>query len=477
MTINPYNSINHYHCIGVGGIGLSAIAEILLVKGHKVTGSDIKESDTTKRLEDLGIGLYIGHESKNIDHCDAVVYTAAVSEDNPELLAAKKKNIPTFSRAEMLGLIMQDYPFSIAVSGAHGKTTTTSMISLILEASSLDPTILVGGNLNKIGGNVKVGKKPYLVTEACEYVDSFLKLNPKIEVILNIDSDHLDYFKDIDHIVRSFQKFASRVPEDGLIIAYNSNAFVKTIIENVHCKVITFGLDNSSDYYASNIKFNTNGFPEFDVYYCHEYLGHIHLSVPGEHNVNNSLAAIACCHQLNISMDNISETLHTFEGTKRRFDVMGVTQDNKKIIDDYAHHPEEIKATLKACKNVSHDNLWCIFQPHTYTRTKALFDEFAHAFDLADNIILTDIYAAREKNIYQVKSSDLVQSIKENYPDKNVFYIQDFEDITDFVIQKSQPDDLIITMGAGNIYKVGEMIVEKLENEEKREQRKEKVSR
>ncbi len=466
--MNHNQKRKHFHCIGIGGIGLSAIAEILLAKGYKVSGSDIKDSEIIQNLRRDGATVYIGHNPSNISGCDTIVYTAAVSEDNPELIAAGQAKIPTLSRAEMLGLIMGDYQYNIAVSGTHGKTTTTSMISLILEESQLDPTILVGGKLNHIGGNVKIGNSPFLVTEACEYMDSFLKLNPKIEVILNIDSDHLDYFKDIDHIVRSFQKFADLVPDSGFIVAYSANAFVKSIINNVSCKTVTFGFDDSSDYYANHINFNSEGMPGFDVFFSDEVLCHIQLSIPGEHNINNSLAAIACCHTLGVSTEIIAKTLNSFEGTKRRFDIVGITPENIKIVDDYAHHPEEIKATLNACKKVPHNKLWCVFQPHTYTRTKALFKEFSEAFNLADGIIITDIYAAREKNIYQIGASDLVREIKENHPEKkDVYYISDFEDIADFIIRKTKSKDLAITMGAGDVYKVAERIMEKTNREMK----------
>ena len=466
--MNHKRNNKHFHCIGIGGIGLSAIAEILLAKGYNVSGSDIKDSEITQNLKKHGATIYIGHDPSNISGCDTIIYTAAVSEDNPELTAARKANIPTFSRAEMLGHIMRDYSHNIAVSGTHGKTTTTSMISLILEESLLDPTILVGGKLNHIGGNVKIGNSPFLITEACEYMDSFLKLNPKNEVILNIDSDHLDYFKDIDHIVKSFQKFADLVPYNGFIVAYSANAFVKSIISNVSCKTVTFGFDDSCDYYANHIKFNSEGMPGFDVFCSGTALCHIQLSIPGEHNINNSLASIACCHTLGVSIEVIAKTLNSFKGTKRRFDIIGITQENIKIVDDYAHHPEEIKATLNACKNVPHNKLWCVFQPHTYTRTKALFKEFSEAFDLADGVIITDIYAAREKNIYQIDASHLVQEIKENnLGKKDVYYISDFEDIADFIINKTGSKDLVITMGAGDVYKVAERIMEKTNKEMK----------
>lgn len=448
------------HCIGIGGIGLSAIADILLSRGYNVTGSDMKESDITTKLAAKGARIYIGHRAENVEHADLIVYSAAVSMENPELAYAAANNIPAITRAEMLGILMDEYENSIAISGTHGKTTTTSMVSLILENAKVEPTILVGGNLAEIGGNVKVGHSQYFVTEACEYMDSFLSLKPKIEVILNIDSDHLDYFKDIDHIVSSFDKFAKLVPETGLIVAYEANTFVNQVIKNLK-NVVTFGFNDGCTYYADDVVFNENGFPSFDVKKNGEVLAKVQMSLPGEHNILNSLAAFACCHSLGIDAEIIAETLKNFHGTQRRFDIIGTTADGIKIVDDYAHHPTEIKATLSACQNVPHNKLWCLFQPHTYTRTLALFDQFAEAFDKADELIIAEIYAAREKNIYKISSTQLVDKIKETYPEKHVRYIDDFKEIAEYVKANAQRGDLVLTMGAGDIYIVGDLILEK----------------
>ncbi|MEA4989096.1 MAG: UDP-N-acetylmuramate--L-alanine ligase [Anaerovorax sp.] len=455
------SQFKHVHCIGIGGIGLSAIAEIFLARGYKVSGSDMKESDLTQKLQSLGANIYYQHEASNIEGVDLVIYSAAVSQDNPELKAAMEQNIITASRAEALGALMNDYETSIAISGTHGKTTTTSMISLILEHSKKDPTILVGGNLSEFNGNVKIGKSDYFVTEACEYMDSFLSLYPKIEIILNIDSDHLDYFKDIDHIVNSFHRFSKLVPKNGLVIAYDANPFVKSILDDLTCNVITFGFNDKCDYYAENIKFNSLGMPSYDLYHKNTYLGSLQLSVPGEHNIANSLAAAACCHSLDVAIDDIITTLNTYTGTQRRFDVIGITKNNIRIVDDYAHHPTEIKATLKAAQNIPHNHLWCLFQPHTYTRTLALFDEFAEAFSDADKVVMAEIYAAREKNIYKISSKELVAEIKRVYPNKEIYYISDFDEIANFVINNAEENDLVLTMGAGDIYKVAEFILKK----------------
>ncbi len=458
LKISDYR---HIHCIGIGGIGLSAIAEILLKRGHWVSGSDLNPGETIVRLRNDGALVFTNHDESNIQGADLVVYSSAVSPDNPELVAARRNGIPVLTRAEVLGLLMRDFNESLAVSGTHGKTTTTSMISLILENSGCDPTILIGGNLAAFNGNVKVGKGEYIITEACEYMDSFLSLYPKYKIILNIDSDHLDYFKDIDHIVNSFSRFARLEPFDGAVIAYSANPFVNSIIADLPGRVITFGLNGQSDYYAENIQFNSSGMPSFDIHFRGERLGYLQLSVPGEYNVINALAALAYCRDIGIETSKIIETLEDFTGTERRFDVIGTTKSGLRIIDDYAHHPTEIKATLKAAKNLPHKHLWCLFQPHTYTRTLALFDEFAWAFHDADKVILAEIYAAREKNIHKISSKELAAEIKRTHPDKEVYFFELFEEIASFVVNNAESGDLIITMGAGDIYKVAEIILSK----------------
>ena len=453
----------HVHCVGIGGIGLSGIAEILLSRGYRVSGSDMKESAVTEMLEQQGAQVFIGHNADNLGDTDLLVYSAAVSMENPELAEARRRGIPVISRADALGAIMADYQISVAVSGTHGKTTTTSMVSLILEAANYSPTVLVGGILNQFHGNVKVGKSEYFVTEACEYMDSFLSLRPWAEIILNIDSDHLDYFKDINHIADSFGKFADKVPENGLVVAFDSNPFVKAVTENLPCRVITFGFNEASDYYAKGIKFNDEGMPSYDLYHKGEFLRRMELAVPGEHNVANSLAAAATCLALGVDLDIIEQTLESFTGTKRRFDIIGKTSDGVTVIDDYAHHPAEIKATLAAAKNLAHKKTWCLFQPHTYTRTMALFDQFADAFEDADIIVLAEIYAAREKNIYKMSSKKLMDEIKIKHPDKDVYFMPEFDAMAEFVCNNTSPGDIVLTMGAGDIYKVGELILEKAE--------------
>lgn len=457
INLSEYKRI---HCIGIGGIGVSAIAEILMSRGYQVSGSDMRESEITENLINKGATIYLGHRAKNVENTDLIIYSAAVGKDNPELIKAEEMGIPAITRAQALGALMNEYENSIAISGTHGKTTTTSMVSLILKEAQKEPTILVGGNLPEINGNVYVGSNKYFVTEACEYMDSFLSLKPKIEIILNIDSDHLDYFKDVEHIASSFNKFAKLVPEDGAVIAYDANPFVKSVIAGLP-NAITFGMNESCDYYATDIRFNNEGMPKFAVNHGGKVLCEIELCVPGEHNILNALSAFTCCHILGVEVEDIVKILEVFKGTQRRFDVLGETMNGIKIIDDYAHHPTEIKATLSAVKNMKHNNLWCLFQPHTYTRTIALLDDFSKSFDEADKVVLAEIYAAREKNIYKISSKNLVNKIKEEDPSKEVYFFKDFEEIANFVYNNAEEGDLVLTMGAGDIYRVGEMVLEK----------------
>lgn len=458
LDLSPYKRI---HCVGIGGIGLSAVAELLFSKGFLVTGSDMKQSDLTERMRRSGIHVYIGHDASHVEGADLVVYSAAVSRDNPELAAAEAAGIPTATRAEALGALMKEYGCSIAVAGTHGKTTTTSMVSLILETAGLDPTILVGGNLPAFHGNIKIGGGDCFVTEACEYMDSFLELAPRYAVVLNIDSDHLDYFKDIDHIVRSFARFARLVPPEGAVVAYDANPFVKAILQDVDRRVITFGFSDTCDYYADNIAFGAAGLPSFDLCGRSGVLARLQLAVPGEHNIANAVAAAACCLDMGVGIEAVVRTLSAFTGTQRRFDTLGTTSGGVRIVDDYAHHPTEIKATLKAATNIPRNRLWCLFQPHTYTRTMALFEEFGAAFRQADIVVLAEIYAAREKNIHKISAQLLVDAIREKDSGKDVLFFDTFDAIADYVLANALPGDLVLTMGAGDIYKVGEAILEK----------------
>ncbi|MDR0854670.1 MAG: UDP-N-acetylmuramate--L-alanine ligase [Clostridiales Family XIII bacterium] len=455
------SELKHVHCVGIGGIGLSAIAEILLNMGIHVSGSEMHESEIIDGLMDKGADIFLAHRAKNVGEADLVVYSVAVPMTNPELVFAEENGIPVLTRAQMLGILMEGAKSSVAVSGAHGKTTTTSMISLILKNAKLDPTILVGGNLLEIGGNVRIGSHDYFVTEACEYMDSFLQLRPKYAIILNIDEDHLDYFKDINHIARSFNTFANLVPDDGVVFALDSDPFVSSILEKLDKPFITFGFHRNCDYRATELDFSdASGMPSFDITHNGDDVCKIRLSIPGRHNIANALAAFSCCHHMGIDTDIIVNTLESFHGTKRRFEVKGTTMDGVTVVDDYAHHPTEIAATIKAATTIPHNNMWILFQPHTYTRTMALHDDFAEALALADKIVLAEIYAARENNVHQITSKSIVTKIKEDNSGKEAYFFKDFDDIAGFVLNNAEEGDLVITMGAGDIYKVGEMMLE-----------------
>ncbi len=456
--MTDFSQYKRVHCLGIGGIGLSAVAEILQDNGHIVSGTDLKPSEITANFERKGMKIFYSHEPENVEGVDAIVYSAAVSDENPEVVRAKELGIPLYSRAQVLGYLMDHYENSVAICGTHGKTTVTSMTSLILRNADYKPTILVGGNLEQIKGNVEIGGNEYFVTEACEYMDSFLQLRPSIGVILNIDSDHLDYFKDMDHIVNSFRTFVEQIPEGGIVIAYGDNPFVKGILKDRSNKM-TYGYSEVNDFYADNVEFDENGYPSYDICRKGNKITRVELSVPGEHNVLNSMAAFVTAAFLGVDFKIIKDTLKDFRGTHRRFDFTGVTDKGVKVIDDYAHHPTEIKATLSAAKNVKHNRLWLVFQPHTYTRTKALFDEFVDAFGDADTLILTDIYAAREQDVYNISAYKLYSTMKAKYPDRNIFYVKDFEDIVNYIKKVAEADDIVMTMGAGDVYKVGELLL------------------
>lgn len=452
------SNIKNIHFIGIGGISMSGLAEILLSRGYKVTGSDMRSSGITHKLEKLGIDVIIGHSAENVIGADLVVYTAAVKENNPELIHTRQLGIPAIDRATLLGQIMKVYPYSLAVSGTHGKTTTTSMISMIMLESDLNPTIHVGGELDAIGGTTRIGSNTYFVAEACEYFESFLKFYPYLAVILNIEFDHADFFKDINHVCETFLKFARLVPEDGYVVACADDLNILPILDKISCNVVTFGLNpNNAIWSARNIIFDDFGCAAYTLLMRNEEIASIKLKVPGIHNVSNSLAAIAACIIMGCNMSSIKQALKKFSGTHRRFELKGIVE-NIKIIDDYAHHPSEVSATLKAARNCGHSRIWCVFQPHTYTRTKFLMDEFAVAFTDADMVIIADIYAAREVDNGEVNSEMLVQKI--NLHDTKAIYIKDFNAIVEYLEKNAGPGDMIITMGAGDIYKVGELFLE-----------------
>ncbi len=448
-----FNKPEHIHFIGIGGISMSGLAEILLGAGFTISGSDSKASDLTAHLETMGAKIFIGQCAENVSpDYNCVVYTAAIHADNPEFARCVELNLPMLTRAELLGQIMKNYQTAIAVAGTHGKTTTTSMISSVLLAAQSDPTISVGGILEAIGGNIRVGKSETFITEACEYTNSFLSFYPTMSVILNIEEDHMDFFKDLDDIMNSFRLFAERLPKDGVLIINKEIKHYEKITDGLSCQVITYGMDESCDYYPENISYNDHACGEFDVMYHGTCLGHIVLSVTGEHNISNALSAIAAGCYLDISMEQIQAGLSNFHGTVRRFQYKG-SLNGVTIIDDYAHHPTEIRATLESAKNYPHREIWCVFQPHTYTRTKAFFHEFAESLSLADHVVMADIYAARETDTLGMSSELLQKEIQALGTD--AYYFPSFVEIQEFLKSHCVHGDLLITMGAGDVVNIG----------------------
>jgi len=453
--IDLTNQVRHIHLIGIGGIGVSGLAEVMLSRGYSVSGSDMKASTITQKLQGKGARVYIGHVASQVEGADLVVYTAAVREDNPELAKAIALGIPSVNRAEMLGFLMHQYPKSLAVSGTHGKTTTTSMLSIILERAGLDPTLLIGGELKEINGNAKIGNGPYMVAEACEYKDSFLSFRPFGAIVLNIDEDHLDYFRDLNHITESFQQFSKQIESSGFLVLNQDDVCCRKLILNPDVRRITFGIENQADCMATNIRYNALGHGAFDLFFRDVFLGSIELAVPGQHNIYNALAATAAALDCEVSYTIIQNSLKEFGGAKRRFEYRG-SFHGATVIDDYAHHPTEIRATLAAACRVPHNRIWCIFQPHTYTRTSELMQEFGRSFPDADEIIITKIYAARETDTLGVHGSDLVERIQSN--GQTARYLDSFDEVTQFLNENAQPDDLILTVGAGNICEIAEIL-------------------
>lgn len=456
-----FNKPCHVHFIGIGGISMSGLAKLLLSRGFIVSGSDSKESELTKELENEGCRIFYGQVADNISNeLDLIVYTAAIREDNPELIAAKASDAKLLTRAELLGQVMSNYKVAVNVAGTHGKTTTSSMISEILMHGETDPTISLGGILDSIGGNFRVGHSDIFLTEACEYTNSFLSFSPTVNVILNVEADHLDFFKDLDDIRHSFKLFTEKLPTDGTLIINSDIENIEYFYQDAACKnVITVGSDPAkSDYSACDITYDDHGLATYTLIKKGEKICSISLGVPGLHNVYNSLAAIACGELLDVDLKVIAAALLHFGGTKRRFEHKGVLlPNNAVIIDDYAHHPAEIKATLNSARNYPHNRIWCIFQPHTYTRTKAFLDDFAKALSLSDIVILADIYAARETDTLGISSKTLQDKI--TALGGTCYYFKSFEEIQDYVKSHAVNNDLLITMGAGNVVEIGENLL------------------
>ena len=458
-NLNQLRLFRNIHMRGIGGTSMSGIAEMLKHWGFHVTGSDDNASELTDKLIAKGIPVTIGYDLESVAKSNLVVYTAAIKPDDPELIKAQELNIPIAERAEFLGEITKAFENTICVSGTHGKTTTTSMISLCFIEAGLDPTVQVGALLKQLEGNSRIGNSEYFVLEACEYVESFLNFHPKAEVILNIDNDHLDYFKTIDNIKLAFEKYVELLPEDGLLVLNADDPNCAALAKSSQSRIVTFGLEkNNANFVARNITFNSKGFATFDAYFNNNFYKTINLSVPGKHNVIDALACIALCHTYGIDKQVIADALKKFTGAHRRYEFVGTYRQNINVYDDYAHHPTEIQALVEATKQKSHNKAWIIFQPHTYSRTKNLLHDFAKALSPFDNIIITDIYAAREKNTYDISAQDLVQEIEKI--GRKAIYISDFEEIAKYVKTHALNNDLVLTVGAGTVTKIGPMIVD-----------------
>ena len=458
-NIDNLKKYKNIHMIGIGGVSMSGIAEILYNWGFNVTGSDWADSETIQILIKRGIKVTIGHNLEDVKKADVIVYSAAIKQDDPEMITAKELNIPTIERADFLGEITRCFEDTICISGTHGKTTTTSMVSLCFVNALTDPSIQVGAYLKQLDGNYRVGNSEHFIIEACEYVESFLKFSPKAEIILNIDNDHLDYFKTFENIKNAFIKYVKLLPDDGVLVINGDDKNCLDLSKYTNADIITYGINNEDvNFYAKNIIFNDDGFAKFDVYHNNQFLDTFELSVPGIHNVSNALACISICMKYNISKEVIKSSLLKFTGAHRRFEFKGKINNSVGVYDDYGHHPTEITATAKSLMNKKYNKSWVIFQPHTYSRTKNLLDDFANALLNFDNVIVLDIYAAREVNTYNISSKDLVDKLVSL--GKNALYIPDFEECTKYVTEHVNDNDIVLTLGAGTVTNIGPMLVE-----------------
>lgn len=455
---NLLGSVKRLHFVGIGGSGMCPMAEILLHRGYAVTGSDRNESDTLDRVKGWGIPVFTDHAAENVGDAECVVYTAAVKDDNPELVAARERGIPTLERSVMLGMLTEKFGCPVAVSGTHGKTTTTAMLTQIMIEAGKDPSALIGGKLPLIGSNCKIGKSDYFICEACEYVDSFLQMYPAVSVMLNIDADHLDYFKTVDNIVKSFHQFALQTSQ--LLVVNGDDARVMKAIEGVEGReIVTFGRAETNMFYPAELNEEDTACEDFTLMYKGTALGRINMAVPGEHNMMNAVAAAAAAYSLGVDGPDICAALGHFSGVHRRFEVLGKF-DGVTVADDFAHHPTELKAALTSAMHMGFKNVWAIFQPHTYSRTYQLLDEFAEVLQIPDHLILTEILAVREVNTYNIHTSDLAAKV----PGSRWF--DSFEKIADYAMEQARDGDLILTLGGGDIYKCANLIVKKYKDKE-----------
>ncbi len=452
QNFDQYKSFSNIHFVGVGGVSMSSLALILKKQGKNVTGSDSGDGPTIAKLKEAGVTVYPTHAAENVGACDLLVYTAAISDNNPELVYARENDIPMMERAVLLGYMMSEFKRSIAIAGTHGKTTVTSLTASVFAAAACDPTVLVGANLKAIGGNYCLGKSPYAIYEACEYVNSFHHFYPHCGVILNIDEDHLDFFKDLDAIKASFDRFTDNIAAGGLLVVNGDDENCKQVQEYYKGTILTFGLGAHNRCRAEKPALN-NGYPCFDLYYNDAFITTVALKIPGRHNIYNALAAATVALHYGLAPTAIKEGLEAFTGADRRFEHKG-TCNGAVILDDYAHHPTEIKATLESAKAAAAGKVYVVFQPHTFTRTYYLMEEFAQVLTIADQVILTDIYAAREINKVGVN----ILSLRDKIP--GAIYISRFEDIADYLKENLQEGDFGILMGAGNVNTIAKSVVE-----------------
>lgn len=442
----------HIHFIGVGGSGMFPLVQILLSQGYQISGSDNNETDTLATEREMGVTVYLGQRAENIKGADLIVYTAAIMDDNPELIAAKSSGIPTIERAQLLGYLSSLYSNCICVCGTHGKTTATSMLTQILMEADTDPTVIIGGKLGIIGGSGRAGNSQTMVCEACEFQNHYHELFPDTVVLLNVDADHLEFFKNLDNIIASFHKFANMSSKTIIANASDENT-LRAIDGITGKKIITFGWSDQCDYYPANIVRTTGVQSTFDLCHNGAVLAHITLNVPGRHNVLNAVAACAAALDAGVPPENLGEYLSHFKGAGRRFEVLGEIH-GITIADDYAHHPAEIDVTLRAAKDLPFSAVWAVFQPFTYSRTKILMDDFAKALSIADHVVMSEIMGSREKNTDGVYTSQLAQKIPGSV------WFEGFEEIADYVVAHAKPGDLVITLGCGDVYKCAKMMLQ-----------------
>lgn len=450
---NVLDQVKSIHFVGIGGSGMCPMAEILLHKGYAISGSDMNESDTLERVRTWGIPVFMGHAAENIGDAECVVYTAACKPDNPELTAAREKGIPTLERSVMLGMLTDKFACPVAVSGTHGKTTTTAMLTQIFMEAGKDPSAIIGGKLPLLNSNCRVGKSELMVCEACEYVDTFLQMYPAVSLILNVDEDHLDYFKNVNNIIRSFRQFGEQTAK-LLVVNGEDPRALKSVLGLADKEFITFGESDENDYYPAELREEQRACYAFTLMHRGEALGEVHLQVPGKHNALNAVAAAAAAHALGADPAAICRALGAFTGVHRRFEMLG-TFEGVTVADDFAHHPTELAATLNSAMRMGYRAVWAVFQPHTYSRTYELLEEFAEVLQIPDHTVMTEILAVREENVYGIHTSDLAEKIPGSV------WFDSFEEIADYVMANAKEGDLILTLGGGDIYKCANLIVKK----------------